>query len=60
MKAGTKFKDEVETHIREEYSTFSWILEGLIERAGFKIEKSRTADGFITEYHCVKVEDINE
>ncbi|HPS58584.1 MAG TPA: methyltransferase domain-containing protein [Spirochaetota bacterium] len=58
-KAGKKIRDEVETHIRDEHSTFSWILEGMIERAGFKIEKCRTADGFLTEYHCIKVEDIS-
>ena len=59
LKAGNKFKEDVETHIRDEYSTFNWILEGLIERAGFKIEKSRTNDGFLTEYHCIKVDDIS-
>ena len=59
LKAGKKFKEEVETHIRDEYSTFNWILEGMIEKAGFKIEKSKTDDGFVTEYHCIKVEDIN-
>lgn len=59
QKAGVKFREEVETHIREEYSTFSWILEGLIEKAGFKIKQSRTADGFLTEYHCIKVEEID-
>lgn len=58
LKAGKNFRHEVETHIRDEYSTFSWILEGMIERSGFKTEKSRTADGFLTEYHCIKVEDI--
>jgi len=55
--AGKKMREEVETHIRDEYSTFSWILNGMIERAGFKIEKSKTNDGFITEYHCIKTQD---
>lgn len=59
LKAGEKFREEVETHIREEYSTFSWILEGLIEKAGFKIKQSRTGDGFLTEYHCIKIEEID-
>lgn len=55
--AGEKFREEVETHIREEYSTFKWILDGMIERAGFRIENCRSKDGFITEYHCIKVKD---
>ena len=31
-------RSELETHVREEYSTFSWLLEPLIERAGFTIQ----------------------
>ncbi len=59
QKAGIKFKEEVETHIRDEHSTFRWILDGMINKAGFKIEKSRTTDGLLMEYHCVKTEDIH-
>jgi SAM-dependent methyltransferase len=28
---------EFETHVREEHSTFAWVLEGFLERAGFEI-----------------------
>lgn len=58
QKAGAKFREDVETHIRDEHSTFGWILEGMIKRAGFSIEKSRTPDGFVTEYCCIKGEEI--
>jgi hypothetical protein len=57
MRAGSAFRKEIETHIRDEYSTFGWILEGMITRAGFVIEKSMTTDGFVTEYLCRKVEE---
>ena len=30
-------KADFETHIREEFSTFTWVLEGMIERAGLSI-----------------------
>jgi hypothetical protein len=30
-------RDELVTHVRAEYSTFSWLLEPMIERAGFEI-----------------------
>ncbi len=30
-----EFIDEVKIHIRDEYSTFDWVIKGLIERAGF-------------------------
>ena len=46
---------ELEAHLRDEYSTFTWLLEPLIERAAFKIE---TADygsvGAYANYICVK------
>ena len=38
----------------EEYSTFGWIMEGLLERAGFKIEESDYKEGFLVSYLCVK------
>lgn len=33
-------KEMFETHVREEFSTFSWILEGMIERSGMVIVES--------------------
>jgi putative AdoMet-dependent methyltransferase len=32
---------DFEAHVREEFSTYTWILEGLVERAGFTVEESR-------------------
>ncbi len=48
-------RSELETHVREEYSTFSWLLEPMLERAGFRIQQvdyrpSRT----YAAYTCVK------
>jgi ubiquinone/menaquinone biosynthesis C-methylase UbiE len=31
-------RDEVAVHIRQEYSTFDWLLEDLLDRAGFSID----------------------
>ena len=28
---------ELETHLRDEYSTYSWLLESMLERSGFEI-----------------------
>ncbi len=55
--AGSKFKAEIETHIRDEYSTFNWIIEDMLKRAGFSFKKSRTNDGFLTEHYCIKTEE---
>jgi ubiquinone/menaquinone biosynthesis C-methylase UbiE len=35
---------ELEEHVREEHSTFSWLLEPMIERAGFHIEDVSYSD----------------
>jgi len=46
---------ELETHLREEYSTFSWLLEPMIERAGFKIQDvQHGASRVHSAYTCVK------
>lgn len=38
------------THISKEYSTMGWIMEGLLVRAGFAIEKAEYRDGFLACY----------
>lgn len=38
---------DFETHVREEHSTFGWIIEGMLKRAGFEIVE---ADYFAPEY----------
>jgi len=40
-------------HIRDEYSTLDWILEGLLQRAGMKVLK-KDVSGFLTSYLCEK------
>ncbi len=52
------FVEETKVHIRDEYSTFDWILQGLIERAGFNIEKSNTEDSLASEYFCRKIKSF--
>jgi hypothetical protein len=33
-------REDFESHIREKFSTYAWILEGLLDRAGFSIVTS--------------------
>lgn len=49
-----EFLDEFETHIRDEYSTFDWILRGMLEKSYFKIQNIINNDDFIAEYFCEK------
>ncbi|WP_439488010.1 hypothetical protein [Algoriphagus sp.] len=51
---GDFLRDDAEVHFREEFSTYDWILDGLLERAGFKILSKELYDGVIAEYLCVK------
>lgn len=48
------FIEETKMHIREEYSTFDWILHGLIERSGFVVERMDASDPLASEYFCRK------
>jgi SAM-dependent methyltransferase len=46
---------ELEAHVREEFSTFNWLLEPMLERAGFEIRESNARDSRIyAAYLCVK------
>lgn len=52
---GAGFAAEAETHIRDEYSTYDWVMEGLLKRAGFRIDNIEYADGFGGTYLCTRV-----
>lgn len=45
-------REEFEMHVREEYSTFAWVLEGLLERAGFTILERNYPSPEYAEYLC--------
>jgi putative AdoMet-dependent methyltransferase len=45
---------DILVHVRDEHSTMGWVLEGMIERAGFEIERADYRAGFIAAYLCVK------
>jgi ubiquinone/menaquinone biosynthesis C-methylase UbiE len=46
---------ELEEHVRDEHSTFTWLLEPMIERAGFAIEQAaHSDDGIFARYVCAK------
>jgi ubiquinone/menaquinone biosynthesis C-methylase UbiE len=46
---------ELEEHVRDEHSTFTWLLEPMLERAGFAIEEAEySEDRILASYRCVK------
>lgn len=46
---------ELESHLRDEHSTFTWLLEPMLERAGFEIREAEYARGRVfAAYVCVR------
>ena len=46
-------REELEAHLRDEHSTFSWLLEPMLERAGFEIERAEYGRLHVyAEYVC--------
>jgi SAM-dependent methyltransferase len=54
-KAGPETSRDLLLAICEEYTTLSWVMEGLLARVGFQIEKSEYRNGFLALYLCKKV-----
>jgi SAM-dependent methyltransferase len=46
-------RSELEEHLRTEHSTFSWLLEPLLEHAGFRIRDAVHDRGLHSTYVCV-------
>lgn len=53
------FVDETKQHIKEEFSTFGWIIRGMLERAGFEIVFRNEESQLASEYICRKVKTIS-
>jgi SAM-dependent methyltransferase len=45
-------RSELEEHLREEHSTFTWLLEPMLERAGFDIRDAEYRSGAYAAYVC--------
>jgi ubiquinone/menaquinone biosynthesis C-methylase UbiE len=52
---GEWLRSEFEDHIRDENSTFTWLLEPMLEKAGLKIQSADYSDDrILARYVCVK------
>jgi SAM-dependent methyltransferase len=45
-------RGELEEHVRDEHSTFAWLLEPLLEHAGFEILERDVRGGIYATYAC--------
>ena len=50
---GVDFAKEAEMHIKDEYSTFDWIIEDMLHKSGFKFDIHHKND-FFAAYCCKK------
>lgn len=52
---------EYETHLREEHSTFTWLLEPMLERIGFTIrDRTISPNGIYASYTCARTGQGND
>lgn len=55
-KAGGDFlREDAEGHFRDEFSTYDWVMDGLLSRAGFSINHKRIENGVLGTYLCTKI-----
>ena len=45
-------REDFETHVRDEHSTFAWVLHGMLERAGFEVLEAREPQVEYAEWLC--------
>lgn len=45
---------DFEMHVRDEHSTYGWIIEGMLARAGFEIVEANYSTATYAEYLCIK------
>lgn len=51
---GPEGQRESEIHVRQEYSTCHWIMEGMLQRAGFQVDNIHYRNEFLAGYLCTR------
>lgn len=51
---GDFLREDAEGHFKDEYSTYDWVIDGLLSHAGFSIVSKRMEGGVIGTYLCTK------
>ena len=51
---GAAARESIRSHVAKEYSTLTWILEGMLERAGFRIVRADYSGGVLADYYGVR------
>jgi hypothetical protein len=51
---GKLLREDTERHFKEEYSTYDWVMDGLLIRSGFTIKRKHIDGGVLGTYICIK------
>lgn len=51
---GTPLREDCERHFRDEFSTYDWVMDGLLTRAGFTIRSKHVEEGVLGTYLCAR------
>ena len=51
---GDFLREDAEGHFRDEYSTYDWVMDGLLSRTGFSVSSKHIEGGVIGTYLCRK------
>ena len=51
---GDFLREDAIQHFQEEFSTFDWVLEGMLKRAGFYVASKSMMGGLLARYTCLK------
>ncbi|MDY6855865.1 MAG: class I SAM-dependent methyltransferase [Thermodesulfobacteriota bacterium] len=55
---GNPLREDTERHFQDEYSTYDWLMDGLLCRAGFSIKSKHIDDGVFGTYICIKEKKV--
>jgi putative AdoMet-dependent methyltransferase len=55
QQAGEQMAKEAIIHIKKEYSTYDWIMEGILTKSGFNIDSAHYNPGFQASYLCSRI-----
>lgn len=51
---GDFLREDAEGHFRDEYSTYDWVMDGLLARSGFTVRSKQIDGGVLGTYLCTK------
>jgi cyclopropane fatty-acyl-phospholipid synthase-like methyltransferase len=51
---GRRLREDIERHFKDEFSTYDWVMEGLLSRAGFTVRSRHMEGGVLGTYLCTR------